>query len=64
MVERKQALLRDQLHKIDTQLRAEELGVPFKYKLASNCLLMALYGKRRTHCFRCPFQRLLPMRAQ
>eukprot|EP00974_Lingulodinium_polyedra_P105662 10228271-Lingulodinium_polyedra.AAC.1 len=56
MVERKQALLRDQLHKVDTQLRAEELDAPFKYRLAEttlagNCILtvngntpyMALY---------------------
>eukprot|EP00974_Lingulodinium_polyedra_P100968 9782959-Lingulodinium_polyedra.AAC.1 len=29
MVERRRALLRGQLHKIDTQLRVEELDVPF-----------------------------------
>eukprot|EP00974_Lingulodinium_polyedra_P043448 4172258-Lingulodinium_polyedra.AAC.1 len=58
MVERRQALLRDQLHKVDTQFRAEELDVPLKYRLveatlAGNCLLavngstpyMALYGR-------------------
>eukprot|EP00974_Lingulodinium_polyedra_P072243 6992178-Lingulodinium_polyedra.AAC.1 len=58
MVERRQALLRDQLHKVDTQFRVEELDVPFKYGLAEatlvgNCLLtvhgntpyMALYGR-------------------
>eukprot|EP00974_Lingulodinium_polyedra_P052411 5041979-Lingulodinium_polyedra.AAC.1 len=44
LVERRQALLRDQLHKVDTQFRAEELDVPFKYRLAEatlagNCLL-------------------------
>eukprot|EP00974_Lingulodinium_polyedra_P112546 10888988-Lingulodinium_polyedra.AAC.1 len=58
MVERRQALLRDQLHKVDAQFRAEELDVPFKYRLAEatlagNCLLtvngstpyMALSGR-------------------
>eukprot|EP00974_Lingulodinium_polyedra_P007962 758409-Lingulodinium_polyedra.AAC.1 len=58
MVERRQAFLRHQLHMVDTQLRAEEFDVPFKYRLAEaslagNCLLtvngstpyMALYGR-------------------
>eukprot|EP00974_Lingulodinium_polyedra_P003213 301730-Lingulodinium_polyedra.AAC.1 len=58
MVERRQALLRDQLHKVDTQVRAEELDAPCKYRLAEatlagQCLLtvngstpyMALYGR-------------------
>eukprot|EP00974_Lingulodinium_polyedra_P119789 11172524-Lingulodinium_polyedra.AAC.1 len=58
MVERRQAFLRDQLHKVDAQLRAGELDVPFEYRLAEatlagNCLLtvngsapyMALYDK-------------------
>eukprot|EP00974_Lingulodinium_polyedra_P122505 11183094-Lingulodinium_polyedra.AAC.1 len=58
MVERRQALLRDQVHKVDTQFRVEELDVPFKYRLAEatlagNCLLtvngstphVALYGR-------------------
>eukprot|EP00974_Lingulodinium_polyedra_P069878 6761527-Lingulodinium_polyedra.AAC.1 len=58
MVERRQELFRIQLHKVDAQLRAEELEVPFKYRLAEatlacNCLLtvngctpyMALYGR-------------------
>eukprot|EP00974_Lingulodinium_polyedra_P045192 4334037-Lingulodinium_polyedra.AAC.1 len=39
MVERRQALLRDQLHKVDTQFRVEELDVPF------NTPYVALYGR-------------------
>eukprot|EP00974_Lingulodinium_polyedra_P001936 182880-Lingulodinium_polyedra.AAC.1 len=55
----RRAFLRDQLHKVDTQFRAEELDVPLKYRLAeamlaSNCMLtvngstpyMALYGRK------------------
>eukprot|EP00974_Lingulodinium_polyedra_P125372 11194255-Lingulodinium_polyedra.AAC.1 len=58
MVERRQALLHDQLHKVDVQPRVEELDVPFTCRLAEatfagNCLLtvngstpyMALYGR-------------------
>eukprot|EP00974_Lingulodinium_polyedra_P010168 976288-Lingulodinium_polyedra.AAC.1 len=33
-MERRQALLRDQLHKVDAQLCPEDLQVPFKYCLA------------------------------
>eukprot|EP00974_Lingulodinium_polyedra_P003799 357639-Lingulodinium_polyedra.AAC.1 len=38
MVERRQALLRDQLHRVDTQLRPEEFDAPFKYRLAEATL--------------------------
>eukprot|EP00974_Lingulodinium_polyedra_P062272 6012728-Lingulodinium_polyedra.AAC.1 len=34
----RQAFLCDQFHKVDAQLRAEELGVPFKYRLAEATL--------------------------
>eukprot|EP00974_Lingulodinium_polyedra_P132378 11221501-Lingulodinium_polyedra.AAC.1 len=45
LVDRMQAVLFDQLHKVDTQLRAEQLDVPFKYRLAEatlagNCFLI------------------------
>eukprot|EP00974_Lingulodinium_polyedra_P010556 1016656-Lingulodinium_polyedra.AAC.1 len=38
MVERRRDLLHDLIHKVDTQLRVEELDVPFKYRLAEATL--------------------------